>query len=1070
VTKDYTDPFTRADATSLGSPWNTTPSQMSIVSNTAKHTGTSNVMIAAYQQALDTADQSVSAKVVAVVGAFALIGRLAADGSNYYGFRRAGPDTISLTKVVAGAAFTSFVGPITGVIAAGDTMELRIVGNLIQGYINGVKAIEGTDSSIASGPYAGYRSHTTTTGNTIDDFRARDYVAAAGDTTAPSKVTPSVSGTTATTAVANWGAASDNVGVTGYRPFVTAGSTTVGGDLVQSTSYSFGGLTPDTGYSLSIRTYDAAGNYSDSDPVTFRTAKASDTVFPSKVAVTLGQTTSVSQAISWTQPTDNVAVGEVRVILSGGQVATKQPTELTHTFGQLNSGTAYSARIDVVDTSGNVTSSDVVNFTTSPANTGASWPDAFAYSDGNLPEPWTTVPAGALRVASGELTVATTTSSAGIVLKRALLTASQAASIKVVAVVSTFAVLCRMDDAFANYYGFRRSSSTTVSLFKVVGGSSWSDGILAQAAAEIPVGSRMEIRAVGNKVSGWVDGVKVIEATDDSIPSGLYGGFRATGNAQGARFDDFRAEDISAAAGDSTPPAAFSGAASNVTDSGFLFSWGEAVDNVGTVGYRVWVGALQKASLPSSARSYQFSGLTGSTSYPVRIEAFDAAGNTTSTSVATVQTLASASNPTATLQYLDTDGTVTTFNNVNFRTWDPIVGKEEGYFYGRTASYWDGASDTPITLADARPAFDKWKGKRAVFYGDSSGVLQTTAGVDYVTADLWPQLVAAGFATSSSGDPSNAAFVGGLGISTSSASFANRHGNSFQAEDVAVRMLNTGSSQWVPGSFDLVSVFVGGNNVGKNHDNEAGKLGYQNAWSSILGILRSASRVTTSVDTGTWAAHTTLFSGNARTSSTYGSSRTFTFTGTAGTLQLIALTSGGGSPFSYQIDGGPVITGRTTKGQAATTLLNGAHCPVPVHIRGLSAGSHTIKVTHTGVTGTDQLIVDAFLPWQSSESAMPFVLAFPPFYSTTAGWNNYPTPKPDNGDVDEYRRLFLDVLRQFDYAGNIGAVLGDLGDTLFPPTNATYRIADGLHPNKQGHKWIAFMASEMLRLFSPVSS
>ncbi|NUT46992.1 MAG: hypothetical protein HOV94_06660, partial [Saccharothrix sp.] len=80
-----------------------------------------------------------------------------------------------------------------------------------------------------------------------------------GDTqapTVPGKLT--ASGVTADSATLSWSASTDNVGVTGYR--VYRDSTLVA--TVQGTSHTDTGLTPETGYTYTVRAVDAAGNQS----------------------------------------------------------------------------------------------------------------------------------------------------------------------------------------------------------------------------------------------------------------------------------------------------------------------------------------------------------------------------------------------------------------------------------------------------------------------------------------------------------------------------------------------------------------------------------------------------------------------------------------------------------------------------------------------------------------------------------------------------------------------------------------------------------------------------------------
>jgi aryl-phospho-beta-D-glucosidase BglC (GH1 family)/chitodextrinase len=91
-----------------------------------------------------------------------------------------------------------------------------------------------------------------------------------GDTTAPTAPGNLAAGTVTSTSVPlTWGAATDNVGVTGYQIF--RGSTKVA--TVTATSYTDTGLSPSTAYTYTVKAVDAAGNVSNaSNAVTVTTA------------------------------------------------------------------------------------------------------------------------------------------------------------------------------------------------------------------------------------------------------------------------------------------------------------------------------------------------------------------------------------------------------------------------------------------------------------------------------------------------------------------------------------------------------------------------------------------------------------------------------------------------------------------------------------------------------------------------------------------------------------------------------------------------------------------------------
>ncbi|MBU3682295.1 MAG: T9SS type A sorting domain-containing protein, partial [Flavobacterium sp.] len=87
------------------------------------------------------------------------------------------------------------------------------------------------------------------------------------DTSAPTAVVLSASGTTATTTNLSWTAATDNVAVTGYE--VYQGATLKA--TVTTLTYAVTGLTASTAYTFSVKAKDAAGNSSTSNTVSVTT-------------------------------------------------------------------------------------------------------------------------------------------------------------------------------------------------------------------------------------------------------------------------------------------------------------------------------------------------------------------------------------------------------------------------------------------------------------------------------------------------------------------------------------------------------------------------------------------------------------------------------------------------------------------------------------------------------------------------------------------------------------------------------------------------------------------------------
>ncbi len=76
---------------------------------------------------------------------------------------------------------------------------------------------------------------------------------------------------------------------------------------------------------------------------------------------------------------------------------------------------------------------------------------------------------------------------------------------------------------------------------------------------------------------------------------------------------------------------------SNITTSGFNISWDASTDNIGVIGYNIYLdGNLQQVS---ASTSHQFNGLNDNTLYEVTVEAVDLAGNTSAPSSIFVTTL-----------------------------------------------------------------------------------------------------------------------------------------------------------------------------------------------------------------------------------------------------------------------------------------------------------------------------------------------------------------------------------------------------------------------------------------------
>jgi chitodextrinase len=185
-----------------------------------------------------------------------------------------------------------------------------------------------------------------------------------GDTqapTAPTGLSATAAGTT--TVDLSWSAATDNIGVTGYRVFRN-------GSQVATTSgstYTDSGLSPSTVYTYSVVAFDAAGNTSPpSGSATATTQSPPDTQAPTAPTGLSGTATSFSSvALNWSPSSDNVGVTAYRIFRNGVQTGTASGTTFTDTG--LTPLTTYTYTVSARDAAGNVSPlSASVNATTLP--------------------------------------------------------------------------------------------------------------------------------------------------------------------------------------------------------------------------------------------------------------------------------------------------------------------------------------------------------------------------------------------------------------------------------------------------------------------------------------------------------------------------------------------------------------------------------------------------------------------------------------------------------------------------------------------------------------------------------
>ena len=169
------------------------------------------------------------------------------------------------------------------------------------------------------------------------------------DTSAPTD--PSslrLSSVTRTSASLAWNAATDNVGVTGYRTYVNGSP----GATTSVLSATVASLNCGTAYTFEVDASDAAGNRSPKASLIGSTAACADgqaPTVPTNVVATSRTATSI--ALSWSPSSDNLGVAGYGLHRGGAQVATS--TEPAGIFSGLSCGSSYTLGIDAYDAAGN---------------------------------------------------------------------------------------------------------------------------------------------------------------------------------------------------------------------------------------------------------------------------------------------------------------------------------------------------------------------------------------------------------------------------------------------------------------------------------------------------------------------------------------------------------------------------------------------------------------------------------------------------------------------------------------------------------------------------------------------
>jgi chitodextrinase len=422
-----------------------------------------------------------------------------------------------------------------------------------------------------------------------------------------------------------------------------------------STSFTYGGLTCGTSYTLGVSAYDASGNASTISKLNRSTAACNDLTPPSMpaglVTSNVGQT---SATLSWRPSTDNVGVAGYRLYRNGTQVGTSMTTQ--YSFSGLTCGTGYSLGVAAYDVAGNASAVATLAQQTQPCA-------------GGTPPPTTPTGLAPSNVGQTSLTLSwnPTTSQIGVAGYQLSVNGTQVGTTSNTSYGFT-GLTCGTSytlgvvavDVAGTLSGTATLSQQTQACSSDTSPPSTPTGLATANVGQTSITLSWSASTDNVGVAGYrlyLDGVQVGTSTGTSYTFtglscwttpgwGVYtlgvAAFDAAGNVSPIASLNQQTQQCP---GDTTPPSIPTGlAASNVGQTSLTLSWTASTDNVGVSGYRLLRNGTQVGTATST--SYALTGLTCGTSYTLGVSAYDAAGNVSGTATLTQQTQACAPDTT----------------------------------------------------------------------------------------------------------------------------------------------------------------------------------------------------------------------------------------------------------------------------------------------------------------------------------------------------------------------------------------------------------------------------------------
>ena len=561
--------------------------------------------------------------------------------------------TVSATTNAAAPSISSFNATPTSVAPGQNSTLSWSVSNATSISINNGIGVVSASGSTTVSP-AATTTYTLTASNSGGTSTAQTSVTVSSDTTAPSVPTISATAVSGSQINLSWTAATDNIGVAGYRLY--RGSTL----LIDTTArtYSDTGLTQGTTYSYTVLAYDAAGNKSAQSVAATATTTTTDTQNPTVNITSPSSNQTVSGTVTVSaSASDNVGVTGVQFMLDGssvGQEILSSPYSMSWDTSAVQSGTHVLTAM-AYDAAGNTATSPAVSVTVNNNTGGNTYTTNFPLTENPISEngkwingkttglDWanvTTTPGKAIGTESG---------SNGYDDSTAILAGTwgpdQTAQATVFAAQGFHGeVELRLRSSISAHQNSGYEINFSGGYCQVVRweGALGDFTMLANnTGASVQNGDVVKASIVGSEISVYINGNKVNDVIDSTYKSGAPGiGFFNAGSSNSPNsdygFTNFTASDngsggTTQTAGDTTPPSSptnLSGSA--FSSSQINLSWTASTDNVGVAGYQVFRNNAQITT--TGTTSFSDTGLNPNTQYAYTVAAYDAAGNVSSQS------------------------------------------------------------------------------------------------------------------------------------------------------------------------------------------------------------------------------------------------------------------------------------------------------------------------------------------------------------------------------------------------------------------------------------------------------